>query len=110
MLVQIVVAFRWLRPVLKVRVVHGGDVPATGVSGVLVVSGDQRRIGWISYSLVQMLSLRLDIPLIHRVLIGETCVLLWGRMADHSLGVRQGSLRLSVLLNGLKLGYNVVQL
>ena len=57
-----------------------------------------------------MLSLRLDIPLIHRVLIGETCVLLWGRMADHSLGVRQGSLRLSVLLNGLKLGYNVVQL
>ncbi len=49
---QIVVVFRWLRPVLKVRVVHGGDVSATGVSSMLVVSGDQRRIGRVSYSLV----------------------------------------------------------
>ncbi len=57
-----------------------------------------------------MLSLRLDIPLIHRVLIGETCVLLWRGVTDHGLGVGQRPLRLSVLLNGLKLGYDVVQM
>ena len=57
-----------------------------------------------------MLGLRLDVSTVDDILSGEAAVLLRTGVAQHGLGVRQGSLRLAVLLDRLELGYDVVQL